>query len=353
MLLMPTQENLSKISFAESLGEQVIKAGKCVGCRACVVTCPFECLQYKNTGSILVKECKNCGICARVCPRYGESQIEVDKSVFGRERNVDEEFGVYRRLAVGQAVDKEILSVSQDGGVVTALLLFALESNLVDGAVVSGVNGLEPLLPIPKLAASRNEILECSGTRYCYSPSILALSEVIKQKRTSVAFVGTPCQIQAVRKMQRAGMKKFVGSLKYLIGLMCSECFTYEGFMEKHIRRTLGLDPNVITKVNIKGKMLVTAGSDVHSIPLAEIKQYSRENCKSCTDLSSELADISCGGLGLNGWTFTVIRTERGAELFEAAEKAGVIRTRDVKEEPNAISLLCKLSKKKKQKLVS
>jgi coenzyme F420 hydrogenase subunit beta len=349
---MSPRENLNKISFEESLGAQVINAGKCAGCGACIVACPFGCLEYKDGKSVLVKECKICGICARVCPRYEQSQTELEKYVFGKERNVEQEFGVYRHLAVAQATDSRILSVSQDGGVVTALLLFALENKLIDGAVVSGVKNEKPCLPIPKLATDSKEVLECSGTRYFYSPNILALPEAVKQKKTSLAFVGTPCQIQAIRKAQKAGLK-FALPVKYLIGLMCSECFTYEGLMEKHIRTALGLDPNAIRKVNIKGKMLVTTDSGVHAIPLAEIKQYARENCKYCDDFSSELADISAGGLGMGGWTFGVVRTERGEELFEGAEKAGIIRTRDVKEEPNALNLLCRLAKKKKRNLVS
>jgi coenzyme F420 hydrogenase subunit beta len=68
-----------------------------------------------------------------------------------------------------------------------------------------------------------------------------------------------------------------------------------------------------------------------------------------CTDFSAELADISTGGLGLGGWTLTIIRTETGRELFEAAVKAGLIKTRPADEEKRALSLLVKLSKKKRK----
>jgi coenzyme F420-reducing hydrogenase beta subunit len=61
------------------------------------------------------------------------------------------------------------------------------------------------------------------------------------------------------------------------------------------------------------------------------------------------LADISVGGLGLDGWTFTIVRTEKGEELLSNAEKVGLIETRNVDEEPNSLNLLQKLSKKKRQ----
>jgi coenzyme F420 hydrogenase subunit beta len=269
--------------------------------------------------------------------------------VFGRERKTEEEFGVYRRLVIAQAKDDKILKVCQDGGVATALLSFALENGLIDGAIVAGTSREKPFHSTPKLTVTPKEILECAGTRYSYSPNILALTEGAKQKKVSIAFVGTPCQIRAIRNMQMAGLKRYTVPLKFLIGLMCSECFTYEGLMEKHIHGKLGIDLNGIRKINIKGKMLVTTDYGVKIIPLAEIKQYARKNCSSCDDFSSELADISIGGLGLDGWTFVIIRTEKGEELFSNAEKAGVIKTRNVNEEPNALNLLYKLSAKKRQ----
>jgi len=273
--------------------------------------------------------------------------------VFGRERKTEEEFGVYRRLAIAQANDEKILKVSQDGGVVTALLLCALKNGLIDSAVVSGISREKPFHPTPKLATTPEDILESAGTRYSYSPNLLALPEALKQKKTSIAFVGTPCQIHAVRKMQMAGLKRYISPLKFLIGLMCSEGFTYEGLMEKHIHGNLGVDLNSIKKINIKGKMLVKTDSGITTIPLSETKQYAREGCSFCDDFSSELADISVGGLGLDKWTFIIIRTEKGEKLFEDAEKAKVIKTRDVEEEPNALILLHKLSNKKRQNITT
>lgn len=341
--------SFNKISFEESLEKNVVATGKCVGCGTCVVVCPFGCLEYMKGEPRIVKECKICGICAQTCPTYEWSWLKAENFVFGRERKAEEEFGVYRRLAVAKAKDNRILRVCQDGGVATALLLSAMEKGIIDGAVVSGISNEKPFYPIPKLATTQKEILECAGTKYSYSPNILALTEGIKQKKMSLAFVGTPCQIRAIRKIQMSGLKKYSAPLKFLVGLMCSECFTYEGLMEKHIKEALGVNLNSIKKMNIKGKMLVTTESEVKAIPLADVKQYVRKSCRFCDDFSSELADISVGGLGLDGWTFVIIRTKEGEELFEAAEKAGIIETRPVEKGEFALSLLLKLSAKKRK----
>jgi coenzyme F420 hydrogenase subunit beta len=338
-----------KVSFEESLGKNVVNAGKCVGCSTCVVVCPFNCLEYVGGEPNLVRECKICGICAQACPSYDWAWSKVENFVFGRERKADEDFGVYRKLVVAQAKDSNILKVCQDGGVVTALLLFALESGLIDGAVVSGLSQEKPFNPVPTLALTREDILKSAGTKYSYSPNIQALAEGVKQKKSNLAFVGTPCQIHAVRKMQVAGLKRYTAPVRFLIGLMCSECFYYEGLMQKHIQEKLGINLNGIKKMNIKGKMLVTTEKGVQAIPLAEVKQYARGSCRFCDDFSSELADISAGGLGLDKWTFTIIRTENGEELFSRAEKAGILNVRAVEEEANAWNLLTKLSRKKRE----
>ncbi len=147
--------------------------------------------------------------------------------------------------------------------------------------------------------------------------------------------------------MQLAGLKKY-NSVKLLIGLMCSECFDFETLVEKHLHRELGLNLKDIIKINIKGKMIITMkNGQILTLPLTEVKKYARKSCISCSDFSSELADISVGGLGLEGWSFVVVRSERGEELFSSAEKAKIIQTRNTDEEKNALNLLCKLSSRK------
>jgi coenzyme F420 hydrogenase subunit beta len=273
----------------------------------------------------------------------------MEKFVFGRNRKPEEPFGVYRRLVVAQATDEEILKVSQDGGVATALLSYALKNGLVDSAVVTGASKEKPFYPIPKLASTFAEILESAGTKYTCSPNIPLLIEACKQKKTKVAFVGTPCQVQAIRKMQAAGLTRQTGCLNFTTGLMCSGCFTYEGLMEKYIHGKLGVDLGEIKKMNIKGKLLLTTASGVIGIPLAETRRYQQKSCGGCGDFSSELADISVGGLGLDGWTLTIIRTEKGEELFSGAEQAGFLRTKAVDTEAKALSLLVRLSEKKRK----
>jgi coenzyme F420 hydrogenase subunit beta len=341
---------MPKLSYEESLEKIVVSREKCMGCGACIIVCPFACLRYANEKPTLVKKCGVCGICAQVCPRFGWQQSDMERFVFGRERRPEEIFGIYRRVTVVRASDEELRRKCQDGGAVTALLKFALEKGIVEAAVVSGLSRGKPLLPNPVLASEVTEVIACAGTRYTYSPNIFALKEGILQKRKRLGYVGTPCQIQAIRKMEMASLKQYVEPIKFTIGLMCTESFTYSGLIG-HFERTLGIHSSDISKVNIKGQLLIsTKSSGVRTVPLKEIKQYTRQGCLPCDDFSGEFADISVGGLGMTDWTFVIVRTGRGEEIFSEAEEAGVIRTKPVEEEKLAADLLVRLSERKRNR---
>jgi coenzyme F420 hydrogenase subunit beta len=122
--------------------------------------------------------------------------------------------------------------------------------------------------------------------------------------------------------------------------------------MEGYIRGEKGVDLRDVKKMNIKGKLLVTTSSGVVGFPLAEIKQFHKESCGVCGDFSSELADISVGGVGLDGWTLTVIRTEKGEEVFSGAEKSGGLRSKPLDAEAKAYSLMVRLSEKKRKNTI-
>ncbi len=339
-----------KLGFEESLMNDVVLTNQCVGCATCVVVCPFTCLEYDNGLPKLTKDCQNCGICPKTCPKYDWSWPKAEEFIFGRPRNADEDIGIHRRTLLAQANDKEILEKSQDGGFVTAILSYAIQNNIIEGAAISGITEDKPFYPVPKLALTLPEIQESAGTRYCYSPNMLAFQEGVKKGKKSLAFVGTPCQIHAIRKIEMFPLKKYSKCLNFSIGLMCTESFTYNGFFEKHLKESLNVNLNEITKTNIKGKIVVSLSSgETIEVPLSEAKQYVREGCKSCNDFSAELADISAGGLGLNNWTFVILRTEKGESIFKQALEDGVIRIRDIDEEPFTKNLLTKLSKKKRK----
>jgi coenzyme F420 hydrogenase subunit beta len=273
---------------------------------------------------------------------------KAEATFFGRQRRADEPFGVHRRLVVAQTTNPEIARVGQDGGVATTLLSFALENGVIDAALVTGTHPDKPFYPLPKLATTTAEILAAAGSKYTCSQTPLTLApEAAKQGKTRVAFVGMPCQIRALRRIQISESSK-ISFVKLSLGLMCSGCFRHK-LISDFIQKKLGIDPHRIVKLNIKQKLLITTDTGVTAVPLSEIAPHKQKGCDICHDFSSELADISIGGLGLEDWSFVVVRSEKGEELLHAAENNGFLRTKTVEKDSRGLNLLTKLSKKKRE----
>ena len=112
------------------------------------------------------------------------------------------ELGNYKSCVSARSTDKELLKYAQDGGIVTQLFAFALDEGIIDGAIVAGV-GAEPWKPEPIIATTRAELLAARGTKYNISPNVSLIKEAVRSYGLDkVGIVGTPCQMQAVRKAQ-------------------------------------------------------------------------------------------------------------------------------------------------------
>jgi coenzyme F420 hydrogenase subunit beta len=133
---------------------------------------------------------------------------------------------------------------------------------------------------------------------------------------------------------------------------MCCETFDYGAFMVSKVERGMGLSLSDITKVNVKGRVIVTMrdGRDVE-IPLKEARPYANEWCHHCPDFAAEHADLSCGGLGMEGWTMILVRSERGEGYLKRAIDAGVLELREPEEEPQALKVMDRLAKKQRQRI--
>ena len=341
------------------LFSEVVTSGLCTGCAACVVACPHPVLDYETANGVYrpwhldidggPDNCthgeKGCTMCTRACPRFRNWESEIDVHKFARERTDDEVWGIGDVL-LARANDPAVVENGQDGGFVSALLIYALENDVIDAALVSGLEGDGSTWRAqPQVARNRADVLATAKSRYTYSANLLAYSEAVDGGAERIAVVGMGCMASAPGAMQTRKAGKVARRLSLTIGLLCSKTFDdsiFEDLFEAkyHIARAS------ITKMNIKGVFQIwTNDGAFHEVPLKEAQPFTREGCKKCPDFAAEHADISTGGIGAFGdWTLVIVRTDKGRELIQSMKDAGLIETRPGDDDPGAIALLHRLA---------
>jgi len=168
-----------------------------------------------------------------------------------------------------------------------------------------------------------------------------------------IGMVGLPCQIEGLRRMQTSslGNTKMAGRVVLIIGIFCSESYYYGKLVNEYLTGKQGLDPTQITRMGVKrNRFKVNVGEKVVlDVPVAEVDVYMREPCRKCIDYTSELADISVGGVGSpEGWNTVITRTKRGEEVFKNACEAGLFEWKPLSDVKPGMPLILKISEKKK-----
>ena len=353
----------------KELYEEVIDTGLCTGCAGCVISCPHDVIGYEHapgaykpfhleeelgTDNCVHGE-KGCTSCTRACPRFRDWETEAEMHLFDRHRKPEELSGVYKDVLLTRASDSTVHELGQDGGLVSAILIWCLDNGIIDGALTShlendGENG-NSWKAIPALATDKESVLAGAGSRYTYSANTLAINEAREKNLESLALVGMSCQTSIAPVMWNRKVGKAGKPIKLNIGLLCSKSFD-DSIFEELFWAKYRLPKEEMTKMNIKGVFQIwMKNGDYHEINLKECHAWTREGCNHCPDFAAEHADISTGGIGkYNDWTLTVVRTELGRQIIMRMLEEGVIEGRPGDIDPDAIELMHKLAAKSRSR---
>jgi coenzyme F420 hydrogenase subunit beta len=357
---MPAAQTNRWTAHWAHLYDEVVTSGLCTGCAGCVVACPHDVLGYDDTNGVYKPfqleldggpgGCthgeRGCTSCTRACPRFRTWETEIDTHLFGRERLPGELEGVSKDIILARATHPEISERGQDGGLVSAILIWCLEHGYIDAALVSLLEGDgSTWKAVPGVARTHEEVMAAAGSRYTYSANLLAYADAVAEGAEKLALVGVSCQSSSPPAMSARKAGKVARRFALNIGLLCSKTFD-DAIFEELFEANYGLKRADIQKVNIKGVFQIwMKDGSYHEINLKECHAWTREGCKLCPDFAAEHADISTGGIGaFNDWTLTIIRTDLGREIIIKMLEDGTIEGRPGDDDPGAIELLRKLS---------
>ncbi len=250
---------------------------------------------------------------------------ELSAFAFGEDAARHEYLGAFRRLAVGHATDPEVRRGGSSGGILTATLLFLLERGEISGAVVTAMDSESPWLPRTRIATSPEEIRAAAQSKYVVTSANEILSE-IERFPGALAYVGLPCQVHSIRKLQRAGDPSVRG-IRYVFGPFCGNTLHFSSivtFLRSHGTR----DYREITSLQFRaGEWPGSLRIELRSGRILELPKFHAnylipfhivKRCLLCADLSNELADLSGG----DAWAPVYEERGKGFSLVAARSRA-------------------------------
>ena len=318
-----------------------IKSNLCISCGAC---------EYLTGKKVSLKYDKRKGICIpspisalsdneirridSICPANGYPIVALGAQIHQPDK-YDYRIGYYHSFFAAKSRSKTILKKASSGGIMTSLAAFLLESKKVDGIIATkySYDG-EAIVPKSVIATSLEELLECQGSKYMPVP-VFGILDSIKHFNGNLAFIGTPCQIAALRRLQR--LYPEFQNIKFTIGNFCG------GFRDLRelgrLRAIAGLAHAPIKHFQYRGdgqpgQMVIESDRKRWTYPYpdyARLTGYTKYyRCRNCVDATAELADASCGDAWLprfindsdDAWSMIIVRNPHLEAIFQSMKDA-------------------------------
>ncbi|MFC2112799.1 Coenzyme F420 hydrogenase/dehydrogenase, beta subunit C-terminal domain [Bacteroidota bacterium] len=260
--------------------------------------------------------------------------------------------GPYQNFYIGHSTHPEIRLNAGSGGILSAVLIFLLEKNMIDGAIVTRMSDEKPWLTEPFIAKTREEILEAAQSKYI----ITSVNEILAESSGfygKLAYVGLPGQVQSIRKLQKAGDPS-VANIKYIFGPFYGNTL-YFSSVRSFIRSYGERDYRKIRKLWFRhGEWPGNMRVEMEDGKTFELKKFHAnylipfhilKNSLFCTDLTNEFTDLSGGDAWSpdyeergQGFSIIIPRSAAGQEIIETMHKEGWLEITPCTEE-DAISM--------------
>ena len=254
--------------------------------------------------------------------------------------------GSYQSISIGYAVDAGIRSLGASGGVLSAILIWLLQKNMIDGAVVTGMSKTEPWLAQSFIATTAEQILEAAQSKYIIT-SVNEILPEIGAFKGRLAYVGLPGQVQSIRKLQELN-HPWVKPISYIFGPFYGNTLHFSSV--KSFLKSYGYkDFTRISRLYFRygewpGNMRVEfTDGNVIQLPKFHanylIPFHILKNSLLCTDLSNEFTDISGGDAWApvyeergKGFSMVIGRSNAGMHILRQMEAEGALSLTEITE---------------------
>jgi len=333
---------------------QIVEHSMCIGCGICQSIAGKDLVKMQvvenGTERPVIKNNLNHEIVDKivyVCP--GTRAEGLPASEIEDESNNDSVWGVWREITLAYAAEPQVRHLGSTGGLMTALGLYLLESDTVNFILHATASKTNPTFGERFISRNRDDVLTAAGSRYGPTATLIDIDQTLtnaKSKNETFAFMGTPCDVSALRNLARQDAR-VNQHCRYMLAMVCGGFMEPEGM--KNFLASLGIDFDEVTSLRYRGygcpgptRVETSSGQVIEKNYL----DFWGENesawrlpfrCKICPDGIGDATDIACsdtwdGGsptwegqktdLGTNA---AIARTEKGMRLMHNAEKAGYI----------------------------
>lgn len=270
----------------------------CTACGLCAAQCPKKCILMDIDDSLghlypIINQdaCIDCGLCQKNCPALHPLELKKAETAYA-----------------AWSKDEEDYRTSTSGGAASVLTQHVLSQ----GGVVYGCAML-PDIEVKHIRIDKSEdARKLKGSKYVQSNIVDVISPLMKDVKDGrlTLFIGTPCQVAAVKKLFKAQPDNLL-----LVDLICHGVPSLE-ILRKHVHKVadyLHYD-NIIFRESSYIVVVVVDGRIVYRRPFNQPRYKDwyinsffdgytyRESCYSCQYACPErVSDITIGdfwGLG-------------------------------------------------------
>lgn len=312
----------------------------CTGCGLCKSLGLSE-LEKDKKGFFIATERNKEFIefCRNVCPASGVQTNNFDnENIWGKCNSV----------YLGYSSDSEIRYAASSGGILTAIAMYLLEYNIVDGVIQTMEDPDKPINTITHCSITVDDIKKCCGSRYSSSTPLSNIMDYVGNKKKYV-FIGKPCDVTALKNMAKINddiNKSFPIMLSFFCAGAPSERANKK-MLEKmgtNLEKCKSLSyrgngwPGFATVIEHNGtKKQLTYQETWRNILGRDV----RLACRFCLDGIGEMADIACGDAWYldengkprfdenKGRNVIFSRSELGEKILKDSKDAGYIEIQD------------------------